>query len=104
VRRIFSRLRLPNFGEQICPHSLLANNLESALKWALQQNQIKKPPHFSAVIGRCLWEFLRIYFLQLGFISGRKGLIYAALMAQSVFYKYAIFYSLSHDGLGSHHG
>ena len=96
MRRIFSWQRPPNIGGQICPHRLLEHNLESAQVWALQQNQTKTKPHFVAVIGRCLWEFIRIYFLQLGFISGRQGLIYAALMAQSVFFKYAILYSLNH--------
>lgn len=102
--RIFSRLRLPSSGEQICPHTLLVHNLESARIWALQQNKVKKAPSFATVIGRCLWEFVRIYFLQLGFIAGWQGLIYAVLMAQSVFFKYAIFYSLSHDAVGSDHG
>jgi glycosyltransferase involved in cell wall biosynthesis len=41
------------------------------------------------VAGRPAWRFFRMYFLQLGFLDGRHGLVLCTLQAFGVFLKYA---------------
>ncbi|HNZ97370.1 MAG: glycosyltransferase family 2 protein [Acidobacteria bacterium] len=44
---------------------------------------------FTEVAGRPFWRFLRTYFLQLGFLDGRHGLVLCLLQSFGVFLKYA---------------
>ena len=44
-------------------------------------------PEFAIV--RALWTFLLIYFIRLGFLDGRRGLLMASMFAQASFNKYA---------------
>ena len=45
---------------------------------------------FTEVFGRPLWRFVRMYFLQLGFLDGMAGLVFCMLQAFGTYLKWAI--------------
>ncbi len=59
-------------------------------KWAaLDRAKITKKVRWYHLALRPLWRFIRQYFLYLGFLDGKAGLIICTLAAYSVFLKYA---------------
>jgi hypothetical protein len=52
-------------------------------------------------IGHGLWAFIRTYFLRLGFLDGRMGLVLAISNAEGTYYRYLKLWLLRRDGQGS---
>jgi glycosyltransferase involved in cell wall biosynthesis len=52
-------------------------------------------------IGHGLWAFIRTYFLRLGFLDGRMGLILAISNAEGTYYRYLKLWLLQRDGKGT---
>jgi len=62
--------------------------------WAKQkQKKGEKTGLVNALLHSC-WEFFNIYFIRLGFLDGRRGLLMAVLFWQYTFNKYASLWSL----------
>ena len=53
-----------------------------------EQNAGRKSSSLAKAISRAAWSFLKVYFLQFGFLSGRAGFVIAAANSQGVYYKY----------------
>lgn len=47
----------------------------------------RKPGSFLKTIGASCWMFFRCYLLQLGFLDGKEGFLFAAYNAQGTFYR-----------------
>jgi glycosyltransferase involved in cell wall biosynthesis len=52
-------------------------------------------------IGHGLWAFIRTYFLRLGFLDGRMGLVLAISNAEGTYYRYLKLWLLQRDGKGA---
>ncbi|MCZ8256397.1 MAG: glycosyltransferase family 2 protein [Polaromonas sp.] len=52
-------------------------------------------------IGHGLWAFIRTYFLRLGFLDGRMGLVLAISNAEGTYYRYLKLWLLHRDGKGA---
>jgi glycosyltransferase involved in cell wall biosynthesis len=52
-------------------------------------------------IGHGLWAFIRTYFLRLGFLDGRMGLVLAISNAEGTYYRYLKLWLLRRDGKGA---
>jgi len=64
--------------------------LDRYTKWgALDAKKKGTRPGLFALMFRPAWRFFRHYFVQFGFLEGRRGFILAALGAYSAFLKYA---------------
>ena len=76
-------------------------NLEQAVSrmdrystaWARQNLQSKKGGVFKGVL-KAFWTYIRIYFLKLGFLDGRAGLVIAITNSMGAFLKYSKLYFL----------
>jgi (heptosyl)LPS beta-1,4-glucosyltransferase len=67
----------------------LEKHVAYAHTWARERaEQGRKPPLTSAVI-HASWNFIRLYFLQGGFLDGRYGFLFAVHASHYVFNKYA---------------
>ncbi|MFQ5486277.1 MAG: glycosyltransferase family 2 protein, partial [Desulfobacterales bacterium] len=65
--------------------------------WAQQkQKKGQKTGLANALLHSC-WEFFHIYFIRLGFLDGRRGLLMAILFWQYTFNKYAALWSLPYS-------
>lgn len=53
-----------------------------------EENRGRKTSSLTKAIARSGWSFLKHYFFQLGFLSGREGFIISAANSHGVFYKY----------------
>jgi len=54
----------------------------------VEENRGRKTSSLTKAITRSFWAFLKHYFFQLGFLSGREGFIISVANSQGVFYKY----------------
>lgn len=54
-----------------------------------------KKSSLSSAIFHALWKFIFMYFLKLGFLDGRRGLMLAISSAEGVYYKYAKLFLLN---------
>ncbi|SFU48991.1 Glycosyltransferase involved in cell wall bisynthesis [Polaromonas sp. YR568] len=52
-------------------------------------------------IGHGLWAFIRTYFLRLGFLDGKMGLVLAISNAEGTYYRYLKLWLLQRDGKGA---
>ncbi len=52
-----------------------------------------KRPGLAEVLGRCVWRFLRTYFLQFGILDGMRGLVFCLLQAYGTYLKWSILWS-----------
>ncbi len=52
-----------------------------------------KRPGVPEVLGRCVWRFLRTYFIQLGIFDGMRGLVFCLLQAYGTYLKWSILWS-----------
>ena len=52
-------------------------------------------------VGHGLWAFIRTYFLRLGFLDGRMGLVLAISNAEGTYYRYLKLWLLQRDGKGA---
>ena len=50
-------------------------------------------PRIAAVLGRSVWRFFRVYFLQLGILDGMRGLVFCMLQAYGTYLKWSILWS-----------
>lgn len=55
------------------------------------------------LVMRPIWRFFKMYFLQLGFLDGKHGLVISALSAFTVFTKYAKLWSMKLQGKKAEH-
>jgi (heptosyl)LPS beta-1,4-glucosyltransferase len=68
----------------------LEKQVAYANTWACERaEQGRKPPFISAVT-HASWNFVRLYFLQGGFLDGRYGFLFAVHSSHYVFSKYAV--------------
>ena len=59
-----------------------------------------KTASVSKALGHGLWAFVRTYFLRLGFLDGRMGLVLAISNAEGSYYRYLKLWLLHRDGPG----
>ena len=50
-------------------------------------------PGIAEVLGRSVWRFFRVYFLQLGILDGMHGLVFCMLQAYGTYLKWSILWS-----------
>jgi glycosyltransferase involved in cell wall biosynthesis len=55
---------------------------------ALEKYNQGKKSNLSLALGRAIWTFFRGYFLKLGFLDGKKGLMLAISNAEGCYYRY----------------
>jgi hypothetical protein len=60
-----------------------------------------KTASVSSALGHGLWAFIRTYFLRLGFLDGRMGLVLAISNAEGTYYRYLKLWLLHRDGRGA---
>ena len=60
-----------------------------------------KTASVSSALGHGLWAFIRTYFLRLGFLDGRMGLVLAISNAEGTYYRYLKLWLLHRDGRGT---
>jgi glycosyltransferase involved in cell wall biosynthesis len=56
---------------------------------ALEAHARGKRSGLLRAVARALWSFVRTYFLRLGFLDGRQGLLLAIMVAENTLYKHA---------------
>lgn len=57
-----------------------------------------KTSSLGKALGHGLWAFIRTYFLRLGFLDGRMGLVLAISNAEGTYYRYLKLWLLNRDG------
>jgi glycosyltransferase involved in cell wall biosynthesis len=72
-----------------------ANRYSSAGAQSLQ-NRGKKAS-LNTALGHGIWAFFRTYFLRMGFLDGRMGLVLAISIAESTYYRYLKLWLLGQD-------
>lgn len=55
-----------------------------------------KRTSFKAAFGHGLWAFVRTYFLRLGFLDGRLGIVLSISIAEETYYRYLKLWMLQH--------
>ena len=81
------------------PDVFLSQRLEQAYEWAVNKQDVGDTVNLIAMIGCTFWTFIVEYFVRGRILKGRRGLVYAVLCAQSMFFKYAILYTLADQEL-----
>lgn len=69
-------------------HALYKINRYSSYSAKIRLNGNKRSPGIIKSFFSALWMFVRSYILQLGFLDGREGLLFAVLNAQGSFYRH----------------
>jgi hypothetical protein len=72
-----------------------ANRYSSAGAQSLQNRG--KTASLQTALGHGLWAFFRTYFLRLGFLDGRMGLVLAISIAEGTYYRYLKLWLLGRD-------
>ena len=67
-------------------HALQKMNLYSSYSAAIRKEQRPAPSMLKVTLSAC-WMFFRCYFIQRGWIEGKKGFLLAVLSAQGSFYR-----------------
>lgn len=85
---IIGKLNIPimHHSFQDVSHALYKLNRYSSYSARIKQDQHKKPSLIKTCIST-LWMFIRCYILQLGFMDGKAGLLFAVLNAQGSWYR-----------------
>ena len=79
----------------------LKEQLDKTLKYAylsaLELHSKGKSFSIFKLIFSPLWNFIKLYFLQLGFLEGLRGFLIAIISSAGTFYKYALLWDLERE-------
>ena len=76
------------------PPNFFSDRLAQGYTSAVNKKGAGDTANMISMMGSIFWTFIREYFVRGRIKEGRRGLVYAVLCAQSMFFKYAILYTL----------